>query len=204
MVYVMLPCFPTDFLIHHHPMRPARLFLDTEFSNFGAPDKCGVKLLSLALVDETGDLFYAEADGWDATDCNDFVLETVVPLLSAPKESIKQVADRLHDYLAKFDHAVVHCDYQGDWDWLTWVLAHATSGRSTWPSALHHEPHYIDTSNWAYIAQSAVDVALLDWFQYHAQHHAANDANGLRYAWVKAREALGWVEDPGTIRRSST
>jgi hypothetical protein len=55
-----------------------RLFLDTEFTTL-AP---GAKLISIALVDEDENFFYAElTDTYTLADCSDFVKTDVLPLL---------------------------------------------------------------------------------------------------------------------------
>jgi len=55
-----------------------RLFLDTEFTNL-VP---GNKLISIALVDEDENFFYAElTDTYELKDCSDFVKANVLPFL---------------------------------------------------------------------------------------------------------------------------
>lgn len=199
----MRPTFPQDPAIHH-PQRPTRLFLDTEFSSFGVPGRSGVRLLSIGIIDEDGhSAFYAECAGWSSRECTDFVRSSVLPLLSGqPLEPLSSVVERLHTYLAQFDHAVVHCDYHGDWDWLSWLLV-ACGDNFGWPSSLHHAPHHVDVTDWPKIARDAAEAALVAWFGSCSRHHAAEDANGLRYAWLKARESLDWVDDPGTLAWSA-
>lgn len=56
-----------------------RIFLDTEFTNL-AP---GAKLISIALVDEDENYFYAElTDTYTVDDCSDFVKANVLPYLN--------------------------------------------------------------------------------------------------------------------------
>ena len=55
-----------------------RLFLDTEFTDL-VP---GAKLISIALVDDNGDYFYAElTDTYTKKDCSAFVRNYVLPFL---------------------------------------------------------------------------------------------------------------------------
>jgi hypothetical protein len=57
------------------------LFLDTEFTTL-AP---GNKLISIALVAETGESFYAElTDTYEIPECSDFVMNFVLPYLKGP------------------------------------------------------------------------------------------------------------------------
>lgn len=59
-----------------------RLFLDTEFTQL-RPD---YKLISIALVDEDENYFYAELnDTYRIEDCSDFVKENVLPFLKGGK-----------------------------------------------------------------------------------------------------------------------
>lgn len=59
-----------------------RLFLDTEFTDL----KPGAKLISIALVDEDENFFYAELnDTYKLEDCSDFVKSDVLPLLKGGK-----------------------------------------------------------------------------------------------------------------------
>lgn len=62
-----------------------RLFLDTEFTSL-AP---GNKLISIALVDEDENYFYAElTDTYTLDDCSDFVKTDVLPYLKGGRYSM--------------------------------------------------------------------------------------------------------------------
>lgn len=183
--------------IEQHPLRPERLFLDTEFTQFGAPGKSSAKLISIALVDEKGRRFYAELSGWTLDDCTDFVRAEVMPHLEHTSESAASAANRLNQFLKGYDFAVVHCDYRGDWDWLLWLIDQSTDG-TVWPSALHHESFVVDTRDWPTRAQEVAKDAQARWTAAYPKHHAFHDANGLRYVWQSACLALGGVEDPSS------
>ena len=59
-----------------------RLFLDTEFTKL----EPGAKLISIALVDEDENFFYAELnDTYQLSDCSDFVKAYVLPFLKGGK-----------------------------------------------------------------------------------------------------------------------
>lgn len=59
-----------------------KLFLDTEFSKL----EPGAKLISIALVNENEDFFYAElVDTYTLQDCSDFVISDVLPFLKGGK-----------------------------------------------------------------------------------------------------------------------
>lgn len=190
------PSYPSA----RHPLRPVRLFLDTEFTHFGTPGKSDARLLSIALIDEEGRSFYAECTGWQPQDCSDFVRSHVLPVLDHTPEDVQDIAHKLYAFLSVYDHVVVHCDYPGDWHWLLWLLAFGSKTGDVWPGALHHEAYFVDTRDWSGRARQVAQQSLQKWFGTYTQHHALNDANGLRYAWVRTCAALGWVDDPGSIR----
>jgi hypothetical protein len=59
-----------------------KLFLDTEFTDL----RPGAKLISIALVDENENYFYAElTDTWNISDCSLFVKTDVLPYLKGAK-----------------------------------------------------------------------------------------------------------------------
>lgn len=64
-----------------------RLFLDTEFTTL-AP---GAKLISVAVVDEDENFFYAElTDTYTLKDCSDFVKENVLPFLKGSQYAMTE------------------------------------------------------------------------------------------------------------------
>lgn len=69
-----------------------RLFLDTEFSKL----EPGYKLISIALVDEDENYFYAElSDTYTIGDCSDFVKQNVLPLLRGGKYTMTEYECKL-------------------------------------------------------------------------------------------------------------
>ena len=69
-----------------------RLFLDTEFTTL-AP---GAKLISIALVDEDENFFYAELnDTYQLSDCSDFVKTDVLPFLKGGQYVMSEYDCRL-------------------------------------------------------------------------------------------------------------
>jgi len=63
------------------------IFLDTEYTGLSHPAQAR-KLLSLALVAEDGSAeWYAELDGWELADCDPWVQDHVVPLMTGPRLS---------------------------------------------------------------------------------------------------------------------
>lgn len=93
-----------------------RLFFDTEFTDFKDCD-----LISIGIVSELGHEFYGENAEFSRDWCNDFVKETVLPLLDK-KESMKAYWDLKTDlqiWLSNLidEHGDLECifDFSGDW-----------------------------------------------------------------------------------------
>ncbi|WP_061945383.1 3'-5' exoribonuclease [Collimonas pratensis] len=96
-----------------------KIFLDTEFTDFIRPH-----LISIGMVTDSGDEFYAEIP-YPESECSDFVRETVIPLLGRFSDAIYSKEDlsvRLRIWLelvrAQRDHIEICVDSQTDWDLL--------------------------------------------------------------------------------------
>ena len=93
-----------------------KLFLDCEFTRLNKD----TKLISLALVAESGQEFYVELlDTFDVTDCSAFVIEHVLPQLnpSVYGQTLVEAQASLSGYLARFDEILEICTDAPDWDW---------------------------------------------------------------------------------------
>ena len=105
------------------------VFLDTEFTDFARPD-----LISIALVSEDSQEFYAERDDYCHADCSDFVQQAVQPLLGRVPGaacSRSELSDRVRDWFTRLSEpATVIFDYEWDWH----LLAVAMLGQ------LHRKP----------------------------------------------------------------
>ena len=90
------------------------IFLDTEFTDFVRPE-----LISIALVSEDGREFYAERTDFQRDACNDFVRETVLPLLGrVPGAACSrlELTERLHEWFAQLpEPGIIVYDFGGDW-----------------------------------------------------------------------------------------
>jgi hypothetical protein len=71
-------------------MRPIIIYLDTEYTAFKS-NLNDIQLISIGLVDETGTkTFYAElTEGYTQSDCCQYVIEEVLPLLDASELSVE-------------------------------------------------------------------------------------------------------------------
>lgn len=100
-----------------------RVYLDTEFADWDDPD---TDLISIALVSEDGDEFYAERTDFDRRKCTRFVEKNVLPLLGAPgvlrlsEDALKQA---VLDWLVQIPEPEIAVDYDGDWVLLVRLLA---------------------------------------------------------------------------------
>ncbi|MDT4847490.1 hypothetical protein FQZ97_815470 [compost metagenome] len=91
------------------------VYIDTEFTQLSA-DRC---LISLALVDSSGNEFYVELiDGWSEEACSDFVKAVVLPQLDLARFGLTTAAARAA--LRQFLEGLGSVEIVGDalqWDW---------------------------------------------------------------------------------------
>lgn len=145
-----------------------RVYLDTEFADWDDPD---TDLISIALVSEDGDEFYAECTDFDRHKCTRFVEKNVLPLLGAPgvlclgKDALKQA---VLDWLAQIPKPEIAVDYDGDWALLERLLASDT-------------PANISVTN---ITKLLNKQKLDAYYSIHhvPRHHALHDARANRAA----------------------
>jgi hypothetical protein len=94
----------------------ARYFLDTEFDENGTT----IKLISIGIVSEHGDEYYAvAADGWSVDDCDPWVRENVVAKLP-PQDARKpraQIAKEVREFLSQHGEPEIWA-YFADYDWV--------------------------------------------------------------------------------------
>lgn len=114
-----------------------KLFLDCEFTQLNSD----AKLISLALVAESGQEFYVELlDTYNVNDCSDFVLKHVLPQLNPALhgQTFAEAQARLSYFIARFDEMVEICTDAPGWDWdffcdLAYVDHH-------WPAHVMNRP----------------------------------------------------------------
>jgi hypothetical protein len=163
---------------------PTLLFLDTEFTDFEYP-----QLISIALVAESGERFYAElADGWSRESCSSFVEQNILPQLTGAEFLQERyfAGRRLVEWLGDFGAEVrVVTDAPG-YDWV--LLLDLLEG-FTLPDNLSREPvaFYADCFPELFdLLKSARSRA----FAERAPHHALSDAEALREAWEVMKRQL--------------
>lgn len=146
-----------------------RLFLDTEFTDLRAPE-----LLSLGIVSEAADEFYAEL-AFNRAVCSPFVATTVLPLLANEPRARENVADDLRVWLAEFERPVVVYDSPTDWAMFLWLFANV------------HVPVdglLLEYDQWGW---QRFEKNIAAYFENHRtarRHHALHDAKALREAWM--------------------
>ena len=160
---------------------PLLVFLDTEFTQF-----LHIDLISLALVPERGEPFYAERNDFRMEDCSDFVRAVVLPKLGLPDQRLtkSQLAHALHGWFQAVAEPVeVVYDYFSDWELLADALLDAGLDRlpKNLVSHLHLGEETLGTQAFR-DAQEAVHRSGLE------RHHALADAVALCagfQAWQK-------------------
>lgn len=151
------------------------IFFDTEFTDLCA----GSKLISIGLVSETGQEFYAElSDTWQRKDASEFVLEVVVPLLEggACQMSWQELQQRLRAWIESFGGAVILATDSLNWDW-PWILE-IFRAPGSWPANLARHPEILALSE---DFQNATVEAVATGLR---EHHALDDAKANRLAYL--------------------
>ncbi|NCN89503.1 MAG: hypothetical protein GW936_08730 [Gallionella sp.] len=159
------------------------VFFDTEFTRFRDLEH-EPKLISIGLVAEDGREFYAElTDTYQESDCSDFVLDVVRPLLDGSnKLQEAQLAVQLKDWIERLgaDEVVLRCDAPA-YDWTFVVELFRFYG--VWASNLRRKSGtvYFDSDRQIHRYQSALAMFWMD--NQARMHHALVDARSMRFAW---------------------
>jgi hypothetical protein len=116
-----------------------KLFLDTEFTNL-VPDNL---LISIALVSEDGEHFYAElTDTYERCECSDFVMNFVLPFLKGGEYRMSEIecALKMATWIEEQGHEfIIACDN------ISWDLPHLKrllNKTTVWPSNLATDDYY--------------------------------------------------------------
>lgn len=147
-----------------------KLYLDTEFTDFVEMD-----LISIALVPESGQAFYAERNDFDMNLCTDFVRKTVLPQLGKRPECRYPMAGlrtAIEKWLWQFEdlEPVICYDWSGDWGILFDLLSREV-------------PPWLQCRNIAHkIDRHAFDYFMNTLFN-GAAHHALHDATCNKLAY---------------------
>lgn len=104
-----------------------RFFLDTEFTERG--NQFPVTLISVGLVHESGNSFYAVSSDFHEEDCNDWVKANVLPHLGdAMRISVPEIGRRVYDWVTGLSGAEkpVFWGYYCDYDWVVFAQMYGT------------------------------------------------------------------------------
>lgn len=148
-----------------------KLILDCEFTQLNQ----NTKLISLALVSETGDEFYVElTDTYRLEECSDFVIHNVLPQLSLPRYgmSLLEAQAALKAFLGNFECQLEVCSDAPDWDWDFFCQLAYVEHR--WPSHVTNRPINLIHLFRHFGADDIDDVGLPE-----LPHHALLDARIL-------------------------
>lgn len=110
-------------------MKKIRLYFDTEFTELSKKGE----LISLALVSENNEIFYAEFDDYPIKTCNEWVIQNVIPnLLFKEKETffkssndacyMKDASDRIADALCNWFSELGNVEIYADCLAFDWVF----------------------------------------------------------------------------------
>jgi len=158
-----------------------KLFLDCEFSQLNQE----AKLISLALVSETGEEFYVElTDTYLVDDCSDFVIQHVLPQLDLQRHGLSLIDAQvfLQKFLYGFDNPLEVCSDAPEWDWDFFCQLAYVNQR--WPSHVANQPTNLIQLFKHLDADDLADVVLPE-----LPHHALLDAKLLEGLYKRLSEA---------------
>jgi hypothetical protein len=115
-----------------------KIFLDCEFTQLNRDSK----LISLALVSESGKEFYVElTDTYSVDDCSDFVIQNVLPQLDHTRygQSLVEARAALRRFLSEFDEKLEVCSDAPHWDW-GFFCDLACADHQPWPLQVVSQP----------------------------------------------------------------
>lgn len=152
--------------------RTLKVFLDCEFTQLNQYSK----LISLALVSESGQEFYVElTDTYSVEDCSDFVIQYVLPQLELPRfgQSLVETQDSLRRFLGGFAEELEVCSDAPHWDW-GFFCDLACADHQPWPVQVVSQPTNLTSLFNQVNAEALEQVELCE-----LPHHALLDARML-------------------------
>ncbi|VVO67922.1 3'-5' exoribonuclease [Pseudomonas fluorescens] len=149
-----------------------KIFLDCEFTQLNKDSK----LISLALVSESGDEFYVElTDTYSVEDCSDFVIQNVLPQLDRLRygQSLVEARASLRSFLSGSAEELEVCSDAPHWDW-DFFCDLASAEHQPWPVQVVSKPTNLISLFNQLSAEALEQVDLSD-----QPHHALLDARML-------------------------
>ena len=149
-----------------------KIFLDCEFTQLNQDSK----LISLALVSESGDEFYVElTDTYSVEDCSEFVIQNVLPQLNPLQygQSLVEARALLRRFLGCFAEKLEVCSDAPHRDW-KFFCDLACADHQPWPVQVLNQPTNLAILFDKVDAEALEQVELSD-----PPHHALLDARIL-------------------------
>ena len=149
-----------------------KIFLDCEFTQLNRDSK----LISLALVSESGREFYVElTDTYSIEDCSDFVIQNVLPQLDPLRygQSLVEARASLRRFLSCFDEELEVCSDAPHWDW-DFFCDLACADHQPWPVQVVSQPTNLTSLVNQVNAEALEQLELCE-----LPHHALLDARML-------------------------
>ncbi|MDD0997532.1 3'-5' exoribonuclease [Pseudomonas sp. TNT2022 ID1044] len=149
-----------------------KIFLDCEFTQLNRDSK----LISLALVSESGREFYVELiDTYLVEDCSDFVIQNVLPQLDPLRcgQSLSEAQASLRRFLGSFVEQLEVCSDAPHWDW-SFFCDLVDADNKPWPVKVVSRPTDLTSLFNQVNAEALEQVELSD-----PPHHALLDARML-------------------------
>jgi hypothetical protein len=149
-----------------------KIFLDCEFTQLNRDSK----LISLALVSESGKEFYVElTDTYSVEDCSDFVIQNVLPQLDHALcgQSLREAQESLRRFLGSFAEELEVCSDAPHWDW-GFFCDLACPDYQPWPLQVVSQPTNLTILFNQVNAEALEELDLSD-----LPHHALLDARML-------------------------
>ena len=149
-----------------------KIFVDCEFTQLNRYSK----LISLALVSESGDEFYVElTDTYSDEECSDFVIQNVLPQLDPLRygQSLVEARSSLRRFLSCFDEELEVFSDAPHWDWEFFRYL-VCADHQPLPAQVVRQPTNLTSFFNQVNAEALVQVELSD-----PPHHALLDARML-------------------------
>lgn len=160
------------------------LFFDCEFTRIDGVESPG--LVSIGIISQDGQTFYAESDSVDEACCSEFTIETVLPLLHGGEAAMSyaDIARTLKTWIESFEGEV---KLWTDAPYLDWPAIFDMFSKHGWPSNLRRTPAALRFAS--SIQNTRFDAAVEDIFKRNPalrRHHALDDAIVNRHAFKMA------------------
>ncbi|WP_324741249.1 3'-5' exonuclease family protein [Pseudomonas veronii] len=149
-----------------------KIFLDCEFTQLNQYSK----LISLALVSQSGEEFYVElTNTYSLDDCSDFVVQNVLPQLDPLQhgQSLFEAQASLRRFLGCFDENLEVCSDAPHWDW-KFFCDLVCADHQPWPDQVLNQ-----STNLAILFHKVDAEALEQMELSDPPHHALLDARML-------------------------